>query len=268
MHEEYIKQWKPIEAKAPIVQQHLAYCGVTSADFYGGLDKDFGFKGALKRSPEAVGGFVDFCFEIPQIFLKTDRVCKDCGGRKKRDKGDCLYCSGTGTEMDDNSKVAYAKASSLSIFLAVAEFPPDVETSSPYAQLFTTKTLAIPEAHGAGVYGTLAPVLVKRLYASLPQTQFRDVELAMREAYLHCVCDDPDSTLYNSDFRMRVDEGRLYLHCPGSAAGIHPTDFRDSERAKNGEGYEFTCHNVDSLPQQFALLAGLGRINVESCGHR
>ncbi len=61
-------------------------------------------------------------------------------------------------------------------------------------------------------------------------------------------------------FRVSVGDGFITIDCPGNACGIHP-DHNAGLRIEKDEGYEFTCHNVDSPAQQLTLLAGLAALH-------
>ena len=61
-------------------------------------------------------------------------------------------------------------------------------------------------------------------------------------------------------FRASVDSsnGWLRVDCPGDACQIYPSHGDD---IKEGRGYEFACHNVDTPAQQLTLLAGLAALH-------
>jgi hypothetical protein len=261
IHEDMVGMWKEIKPSAPIVRGIAQQIERDPATFYGGLDRNFGFEGALKRAEGSVGNFVDFSFEIPQIFKLGKEKCKECRGKKKRGGMACLYCHGTGKVVEDHMRTAYVAASSLALLFEGLYFPPEIDTRASYPQLFTVQSVASPEPHGAAVNGVFAPILVKRLKEKISRS-LPEVEREMRTAYLHCI--GYETSLFNGDFRTDINEGYLHLNCPGGGSGLDPNlSHRGSE-----EGYEVSSHNIDSLPQQFALLAGLGRLNVDESKHR
>lgn len=258
VHEDYIRQWRAIPAGSPMIKAHAEKFGVSADSFRASLDGDFGFDGALKRFGHACDGFVDFSFPIPQVMRRSERLCPECrGSLKSRGGYDCLSCFGSGREYDRNETEAYMRAVSLSLFLWAAQFPPDEDTRAKYPQLFVVQTMACPEPNGASLWGIFCPVFVRHLRSLSGLAFDRDVIESMMAAYYHAVdAPKPDDGF---GFGVNVHCGGLHLNCPGDAAGIDPNS---SDGIKDGSGYEFNCHNVDSLPQQFALLAGLGQFNV------
>jgi len=53
------------------------------------------------------------------------------------------------------------------------------------------------------------------------------------------------------------DRGWLGIGCSGDRTGLHPSSISSMGA---GEGYRFSCHNVDTPMQQIALLAGLAAL--------
>lgn len=82
------------------------------------------------------------------------------------------------------------------------------------------------------------------------------MEDAMRKAYVRMLRADYLDSL---SFRASVENERGWLNvsCPGSACGLHPTD----HFMRDGYGFEFSSHNVDTPAQQLTLLAGLAALH-------
>ncbi len=261
VHEDMLAQWRVFPQKNLTLPFEL-----DRTKFYTGVDKSFGYEGALVRSGGAVEGFVDFSLEVPKIFVNTDEKCTECKGKGKQRSEKCLFCEGLGKKQRRNEPEAYAKAVSLQVFLWQLLFPPEKDTKARYRQILTVGTTAIPESHGAHVSGEFSPVFVKHLLAQLnTETSFPSVADVMRGVYYHTLDRQIEDDGAFQEFRAVTYQGRLTLDCPGSAAGLHPCH---NVNVKEGEGYKFTSHNMDSLPQQFAILAGLGRMVVDSYGYR
>ena len=53
------------------------------------------------------------------------------------------------------------------------------------------------------------------------------------------------------------NNGWLNVGCPGDATGLHPADCQ----VDGTGGYQFSCHNVDQMVQQFMLLASLAALH-------
>jgi hypothetical protein len=70
-----------------------------------------------------------------------------------------------------------------------------------------------------------------------------------------------DSIVWKYSFRiLRLESGGLCIDCPGDACGIHPDTYAEYD-IKEGRGYKFTCHNVDTPMQQITLIAGLAALH-------
>lgn len=263
VHEDYIAQWREFPAHSPIVKTHAEHFGMEAGRFHSSLSGSFGFDGALRHPGYACDGFVDFSFPIPQVRRMMDRDCRECRGSGNSRGVECIACYGSGREYENTEKGAYIQAASLSLFLYAASVPPERDSSAKYPQLFTVQTNAYPEQHGASLWGVFSPIFVKHLRAIRSSGKDSRVISAMMTAYYHAVdAPKPDDGF---EFGMSIHEGSLHLNCPGNSTGIDPSG---AGELREGKGYKFSSHNVDGLAQQFALLAGLGQLNVQSYSYR
>lgn len=258
IHRDYIKNtWRDISANVALVAQYFLPLGVTASSFHGGLDRDFGFNGALKLMPVSRPDFVEFKFEIPRILKQTERICFKCEGKKVTDELPCLECHGTGHQWTHNLTGAFSRAASLSIMLASLEAPPEEDTSSHLLQILTLNTQALPQVNGVSLRARISPALNKYL-TYVTSFAMTEVERAMRETYLYCVENRSQSAHTISDIWAYLDDGRLVLECPGDNASLRSSQKNDPSTF---QGYELESHKLHSLAQQFTFLAGLGQLS-------
>lgn len=84
----------------------------------------------------------------------------------------------------------------------------------------------------------------------VPDTVIR----AMRSTWV-AVC-SPESRDAAETCHGRIETGgEFLLHCNGADIGIYPDCF-----GTTGEDFSFSCHNLESAPQQATLLAGLAKL--------
>lgn len=252
IHKEFIESNKIDFKKAPIVK-YLAESLRLSA-FSGNFNKDIGFGGVLKHTEER-DGFGEFVAEIPQIKKKTDKKCTDCNGTGKRkydpDKK-CMFCDGSGIEWIMDWKDAFVISASFSVLTGWLKYC-KIETSAPFPQLLTVDTITKEDMHGGSLSGDISIPMRIWLESLGERVELTEMTRAMKIAYGR-MFGSHDHNMYRFD--AYATNGRFIANCPGDACGLHPSDWY----ARKKEGYEFSCHNVDSPAQQITILAGLGAL--------
>lgn len=240
-----------ISPEAPIV---LAFQdSLNVGDFSGDLNGNFGFNEALKKRGEK-DGFIEHEIKIPNIRKISEIDCERCDGTGEHDIFDiCFGCEGEGKEIeyawgrvDQISTSLNILACSLSLF--------DKKVDSAFPQLLTFEV-----ASRRGYYGLAGAICVplrEWLVSSSDESHIFRSESAMKTAYRQMYRQNL-GVVEKYSFRARINNGGLVVDCPGDACGIHPSDwhFRD------GEGYKFSSHNVDTPAQQLTLLVGLASLH-------
>jgi len=225
-------------------------------NFVGDFDKDFGFDGAFVRKGEA-GKFVEFMIPVPKV-KKEGGQCNSCNGsgeNKELLHGECLMCSGSGKKYTYDWKTAYAISASLNVFFTLASFPKK-ETKAGFSQLMTIDVATRKGMHGGSLSGSCSIPFAKwagKFYCG--ERNFApEILEAMKSSYHH-MFGLSDFDIYS--FQAYMSNGFLYTSCSGDACGLHAT----SQRLQEDNGYEFSCHNVDTPMQQITLLAGLAALH-------
>lgn len=123
-------------------------------------------------------------------------------------------------------------------------------------QLLSVILQASPDkvVNGYQIYAPFSAKLVNLL----PElgTELGELERTLHDAWQRMwgASQDPRA------FRVCLQSaGRLYVKCPGGAAGLRP--MRGSHVSPADEGYDLDGLHVDSPLQQLTLLAGLARLN-------
>lgn len=247
---------------SPFIQAFMEEFGF--AQFDGSLTRDFGFERTFRLRQTCPDGFNEFDAKLPRVEKITDESCEMCAGTgKDRTRWDnrCLYCEGAGRKTDYDWKAAYAISAGFTVFCDLAFHPrwgkgPDPPPDK--SQLLTLQTMTRSGAHGGSISGMLSIPLVAWLSRFQADARLPVVENAMRVAYNRMFI--MRSYVAAREFRawLRDDRGYLLIDCPGDACGLHPSDF--APPLARLEGYNFTCHNVDSPVQQLTLIAGLAAL--------
>lgn len=252
IHKEFIEKQKVDFKKAPMIK-FLAK-NLRIPNFRGNFNENIGFGEVLKNKGEKEG-FIEYMAEIPQIKKKTGKKCTDCKGTGKR-KYDpdekCLFCDGSGQEWTMDWKDAFAISASFSILTGWLRFC-EIETSAIFPQLLTVQTISEEGMHGGSLSGDISIHMRIWLESLGERVELTEMTRAMKIAYSQ-MFGSRDYNMYR--FNAYATNGRFIANCPGDACGLHPSDWY----ARKGEGYEFSCHNVDSPAQQITLLAGLGAL--------
>ena len=117
------------------------------------------------------------------------------------------------------------------------------------------RTVTIKDMHGGSLSGQYS-VFLGRYLNDLPVgTSIEEMVLAMKRAYK--IMDQGLGPLPRFSASIDGDNGWLNVDCPGDACGLHPSHGSVEE----SQGYEFSCHNVDTPQQQLTLLAGLAALH-------
>ena len=260
VHKDFIASIKPISEDAYIVKSLKEEFKFKS--FVGSFGGNFGFDNAFIRAGEK-GNFVEFVVKIPRVKKWTNEKCSNCQGSGKEmfvgSRRDCLYCEGTGEERVFDWQPAYAISASFTVFTGLTRFP-KIETSAPFPQLLTVKTITGREQHGGSLGGEYSIPCVNWL-ASLFGTGpiIPEMISAMKIAYNRMLGLRKFDQFH---FHASVDYkgGWLNVSCPGNACGLNPVHGAGYDMDR-GLGYKFDCHNVDTPMQQITLLASLAALH-------
>lgn len=257
IHQDFIENFlakvKNPPEEWPIVKSFLQGLGFTG--FSGDFQKDIGFESLLKRKGEK-DGFIEFLAVVPEVEKESGKKCRDCRGLGKKYGSECFMCRGTGKECIMDWRLADAISASFSVFTTVLHNSSNQkDTSAPFPQLLTVDTTTSQGMDGGSLSGEVSIPLCNWLIGLKENALFPEVSQATKAAYYHMFLNRCRLDYY---FRAYVREnGRFIIDCPGDACGLHPCDWD----ATNGNGYEFTCYNVDTSAQQITLLAGLAALH-------
>lgn len=253
IHRDFLKEIKINFQNASIVKALMDSFGFT--EFSGDFEQDIGFNKVFKRGKEK-SGFIAFAAKIPKIKKLTDRKCRQCGGSGKDDLRDmeCPFCDGKGREYIMDWRQAETISASFTVLTMVLNYC-EKHTSVPFPQLMTVETITRRDMHGGSLGGDISIPLRQWLISVSHRGGTPEVTAAMKIAYGRMF-----GLRYYNDFHFRVDVrecGGFTADCPGDACGIHPHGWY----MRDGEGYQFSCHNVDTVGQQITLLAGLAALH-------
>lgn len=225
--------------------------------FAGNFTKNIGFGGIFERTGEQ-DGFIQFRARIPQVKKDTGYKCEECEGTGERNWGGyndkCLFCNGTGKQWTMDWKEVKAISASLTVlttYLRYCEI--ETSTSAPHPQLMTFQTITEEGMHGGSLSGEISIPLYNSLKTFGEHAELSEAIHAMKITHDTMV---GNRELYQHSFNAYVKKGFFIINCPGDACGLHPSDWYTHE----GQGYEFSCHNVDSAIQQITLLVGLATL--------
>lgn len=219
----------------------------------------FGFGNGIRR----VGSLNEqttYQFILPVIHRYTDKPCQECGGVKN---SDCHYCSGSGKDSIVLWEEAFALSASISLMVSLLEFACEItrpQVPDRKKQILTVHTFTDRGMNGGSLGGSFSPYFVNFLKSHGEDASYDYAAAVMLRAYRH-MWQTPIPKKGSLDFveyGIRAGQnlrGNLMLDVPGDACGIHPSPY--VHEIPEGEGVEFTCHNVDSPLQQLTLLTGL-----------
>ena len=272
MHRDFVAGLS-VSSEAPLILHFLSEFGFSAFDcFRANLfgEQLFGFDGAFQKIGEEKD-FIIFEAMIPQVEKQLNEACRECDGSKqdKNFEGEkCLYCNGTGREWAMDWKSAYAISASFTVFFVLASLRPykKHKTSCAFSQLLTVETITEKKMHGGSMSGVYSIPLGVFLSSFEPNTEIVEMTEAMVRAWGKMFLQTNKCQRHNFWAKVDYPNGWLNVSCPGNACGLHPAD-----NWGPGEGYKFSCHNVDSPMQQIVLLAGLAALcdkakkEAESC---
>ena len=223
--------------------------------FLNGSDGRFGFGGALEYRG-VHGDFLDIRAPMPPVRKVTEELCKRCNGTGKDEDLDreCLRCEGEKQNVIYDHHGTHAVSATLSLLLEHLEFYKE-GTSASVPQLLIVRLGMRAEPRAYFVGGMYSIPLVNVLKKFSAQRDAPAMTDAMRSAYDRMVGVRP----YMERFYARVDDpnGWLNVSCPGQACSLNP----HHDGIREGYGYEFSDHNVDTAFQQLTLLAGLAALH-------
>lgn len=249
IHQSYVKTIR-IPPNAPIVSGYQQMFDLGA--FNDNLSGNFGFNEALKNRGEK-DGFYEFAIEIPTIKKVTDNVCDRCSGSGK-DEGleelECVKCEGEGKKIHLDWRRAHEISASLAILtMRLPYYDHDVPTALPQLMTFEASV-------NSSLHGEVSIALLGWLASGSKDSQFPDAIAAMLTAYKKMLGSHLGRVAQHS-FEMNAYRGGLTASCPGEACGIYPRDWN----LREGRGYEFSSHNVDTPAQQLTLLVGLAALH-------
>ncbi len=254
VHNDFANNFKVYPDNSPVIEGYKKDFGFN--EFSGSLAGDFGFDKAFK----IIGNkkdFIEFEIKIPQIAVRTEESCSDCGGLGRdpfcRD-GKCYHCKGSGKNYIYNHKIICAISASFSIFLRFSEFTDQITSASDF-QLLTVGVSVTKEKsfHGAPLCGRISAILCNWLRGpGRDENRLSVVKANMKKVYSYITNRRSDK----HGFRVLIEEdGLIYFSCPGDCACLGA-----SPGVTGGEGYEFNSHNVDNVIQQITLLSGVATL--------
>lgn len=249
IHKEFIASKKVIFNVAPIVKHFKEEFKLP--DFQEDFSKNIGFGGVFKYKGEK-DNFIEYQISIPIVKKFTGKKCKECGGTGYRKEVDmnCLYCDHGKEWTMDWSEVT--KISATFTVLTGWLMYPEIDTTCPYPQLMTLQTATQHDIHGGSLSGDCS-IPFRTYLESLGEIRLPDVAEATKSAYKKML---GWKEYYEHDFSAWLSKGRFIINCPGDACGLHPSDWHSFK----DEGFEFSCHNVDSAIQQLTLIVGLAKL--------
>jgi len=251
-----------IEPEAPILEHYRKkFSWLNSFSDILQVGSKFGFNEGLNCSEHLDGVLVEL--PLPAI-EKVGGKCPSCKGSGKDSLGirdECMRCDGRQFETEHSLEKLTETAVSLSILLHSISLVwysrpfDDTDRVPPPHQLLTVSTHVDYSLYGGALDGAFSIPLVRWLSTFPAKTRLQNAEKKMRVAWDHFY--PSTSRLFSNQYFAEVsyEDGWLNVSCPGNACGLNPTGHRDK-----GRGYEFACHNTDTLPQQFTLLACLAEI--------
>lgn len=232
-------------------------------DFDGNFESDyFGFEKTFRKMKRVKGDeFVNFLVEIPVVKKETEIKCDICKGTGKNDCPDvkCLMCNGRGKKYKYDWKTAYAVSATFTLFFQLTRFfQHKQETNSSLPQLMIINTIIKRDTmgHGGSLGGEFSVPMVNWMRLFEPNTILSEMLQAMKGAYKRMFGLDKFDE-YSFSAYISNEKGGFNNSCPGDACGL----YSESLHIDKYQGYEFSCHNVDTPMQQLTLLAGLAALH-------
>jgi len=249
----------PFRRKTPtiILRVHKNLQSLFPAGGIAPVQEEFDFRQGEESLIRTVQGFINLLIPLPKVKKPTGLPCKECEGAGQRDEMDCLYCEGEGQVMELDLTEVNRISEKLALLTRLLRYPPEQDTPSDLPQLLVVETMFREDMGGGSLWGEYSVPLVNWLgILGWERAEIPEMAEAMKVAYTHMM---GSKFLSDSNFWAVVEnnKGWLNVSCPGSGCGLHP----NSHGWDYGEGYEFSCHNVDNSLQQLTLLAGLAALH-------
>jgi len=196
--------------------------------FSGNFETNIGFEQVFKRRGEK-GNFTKYVIEIPN----------------------------TSEDIHEWRKVSAISASFT--FFTRLLYHCENDTFASQSQLMTVQTIT-ERGIGAPLGGKISIPLRQWLSSMKGENTIPEMVKAMKTTYGR-MCGLKTVKSLSHEFNVVIqDAGALFTECPGIACGIDCNPLYMQEK----EGYEFSCHNVDSSTQQLTLLAGLAALHDQA----
>jgi len=253
VHLDFVNKIKRIPRNSPIVRKHSG--DFKFSKFSGDFGKDFGFNDSLKFLGEK-NNFQEYIVPTPLVKKDTGKKCSSCNGlgTNEFDGDKCLFCKGTGRSLVYDYTEAFAVSATLTILFLLMRFP-EIETSCSLLQLMTVQTISIAGPNGGSISGECNREVVDWIIKH-GSNKAPAIVSAMRSVWKKM--EGGISSFYNHCFQVNLsgDTGLFHICCPGDACEIGP-NCDSGFNVGEGEGYEFSPHNIDNPIQQLTLLASL-----------
>lgn len=247
---------QPLISDAPIPSKLKEMLG--TEDFRSDFRKDWGINGCCKLVGDK-DSFYEYALSLPQVHVKTGKLCPNCIGRVCDDDLDrpCLYCNGRKEEWTYDHEKAFELCESLSVLTSYLGILLENDTTCTHEQLMTVRTHTTRTSRGSPMSGvfsrTTAHWMLRRGNGPIPE-----MAVAMKVAWWHMMVPQRE---FNDErdiaASLNHNNGSLNVNCPGVACGLNP----HHQGIPIGYGYQFSDHNVDTPEQQLTLLAGLSALH-------
>ena len=240
--------------KSPIVPGFMEEFGFKK--FVNDPKTGFGFDGAIIGKGK-IGEFFEFHIPVPKVRVETDKPCHTCNGKGKHpyhhhDK--CPSCDGGKKEHEHLWEKPYAISASLTVLFMLLQA--DAKSDYHLPQLMTVTTITQHGQHGGSLGGRYSKALCGWLASFKTPVSCAEMEKAMALTYDHML-GLRFGNHHSIHAHLPYGNGWLNVSCPGDACGLNPSH----GSVREGEGYQFSCHNTDTAAQQLTLLAGLAALH-------
>lgn len=225
------------------------------------LSNTFGFNTSSSKLIEKVAEdqfTLTYRLNLPIIKKLGDTKCSYCNNGIKHKTGDiCSYCDGGGKEYDFDYKPAYALSLGLQMLLyCLSDTTTISEGLVDIKQLLTLNIVTNNDMNGGSVFGQYSPYMVSLLKLMGEDIEFTEAEEIMMKVHCHM--------WQGTKYHLR--EFRAYQHLPANLIISVPGDACDIcthphvHEIKEGDGVQFSPHNMDTLLQQFTVITGLAAV--------
>ncbi len=226
--------------------------------FSGNLNSEsFGFNKMIQKVNNS-GDYFKFRAPLPRIRIETELPCKKCEGTGKHldehaDPNEiCRWCKGSGKKRVSDWKPAYALASSLDLLFGLLDF--DEVTSAKEYQHVAVTMVTRGGRNNTAIGGWFGPDLCDYIADDKPELKSfivnnvsETMKLVNNWMYLNDNNPYIRTDCYPEGICWHVDSDACY-------AGV------SLRGRKQGEGCDFSDHNVDNILQQLTILAGIASL--------